>query len=92
MGRPPLPIGTYGKITTVPISGGGQRARCKFRDYDGQVRLVERTGKTELSAQNALKEALRDRQGPTNGHVTRDTKLLDLARNRCHQFAGLSPR
>lgn len=75
-----MPVGTYGKITSRPAAPGGQhRARCKFRDYDGQVRLVERTGRTKSAAEANLKAALRDRQGPASGQLSRDSRVRDLA-------------
>jgi hypothetical protein len=40
VGRPPLPLGTYGKILFLAQPGGQVKARAKFRDFDGRVRLV----------------------------------------------------
>ncbi len=65
MARPPLPVGTYGKIRhqRVPKEGPllGYRARTQVRDSDGRTRPVERTGRTKATAENRLKEAIRDR-------------------------------
>lgn len=44
MGRPPLPLGTYGKVLCAPTPSGQAIARVTFRDYDGRVRLVSPTG------------------------------------------------
>lgn len=60
MSRPPLPIGTYGKIRCTK-RGNSWTARAAFRDYDGVTRDVERNGPTKTAAENKLKEALRDR-------------------------------
>ncbi|WAL65920.1 tyrosine-type recombinase/integrase [Amycolatopsis cynarae] len=79
MGRPPLDIGTYGKIRYSPLPGGGWRARTQFRDYDGKTRPVERTGKTQGKAAQRLREAIREWTGATSGEVTRETKLRELA-------------
>ena len=54
MGRPALPIGTFGKIKTCPTKTG-YRARCLYRDYDGKVHSVEKAGRTKAGAQAALK-------------------------------------
>ncbi|MEU4563941.1 site-specific integrase [Actinoplanes sp. NPDC023936] len=62
MGRPPLPLGTGGKVR-FHRSGQGWVARCGFRDYDGVTRLVERCRGSKAAAERALKEALRDRSG-----------------------------
>ena len=40
MGRPPLPVGTFGKIGFIEQSSGEIQARARFRDYDGRTRLV----------------------------------------------------
>src|SRR4051812_34080935 len=72
MARPPIPIGSFGKITTLPIPGGRFEARCRFRDYDGMTRLVGRQGKT--AAENNLKAALRKRQGPAGAQINSDTR------------------
>jgi hypothetical protein len=38
MARPPLPLGSYGKITSWQ-DGAGWLSRAKFRDFDGVVRM-----------------------------------------------------
>jgi hypothetical protein len=40
MPRPPLPIGTWGKIRRDQLGTNRWRARTNFRDYDGETRLV----------------------------------------------------
>jgi hypothetical protein len=68
MPRPPLPIGTYGTISTRKVADGF-RASTRFRDHDGITRKVERAASTETAAKNRLREHLRDRarQGPNDG-------------------------
>ncbi len=78
MGRPPLPIGTWGKITPYP-AGDGWRAYTKFRDYDGVTRRVSRTGKTASAAERALKRALSERGRSAGTDVTGDTRVRVLA-------------
>jgi hypothetical protein len=79
LGRPSLPLGTFGKIRTYSAPGG-YRCRALFRDYDGVTRPVERTGKTK-AADRALREALRDRdyRTPVDGDLTPATKLSVVA-------------
>lgn len=60
MPRPPLPIGTYGNITTHAVPGGF-RATARFRDHDGVTRKVEKNGATAAIAKNRLRDELRDR-------------------------------
>ena len=58
MGRPPLPVGTFGKIGFVEQSSGEIQARARFRDYDGRTRLVAKTGRSRAAAERALKKEL----------------------------------
>ncbi|TDO58219.1 phage integrase family protein [Kribbella sp. VKM Ac-2571] len=68
MARGPLPVGTWGVITSRVVSRDekGQarkfEARAYFRDMDGQTRLVARWGNTADQAKNRLREALKARQ------------------------------
>lgn len=63
MARPPLPLGSYGKIATWE-DGGAWVARAKFRDFDGVVRLVKRRAKSRAAAERALRAAFVERQAP----------------------------
>ena len=79
MPRPPLPLGTYGKIKTWQ-EGTTWLARAKFRDFDGIVRLVKRSGKTKAAAERELKTALADRQMPVKrAEITGQTTMDKLA-------------
>jgi hypothetical protein len=42
VGRPPLPLGTYGRVLCASTPSGQVMARVKFRDYDSRVRLVSK--------------------------------------------------
>ena len=55
MGRPPLPLGTSGKILFATLPNGRVKARVKFRDYGGRVRLVSKVGPSRAAAERALK-------------------------------------
>lgn len=82
MGRPPLPIGTYGEIALSPAPGrrGRFRARVRFRDVDGITRHVERVGASRAAAVNNLRAALRDRQwSPAGGEITADSTITAVA-------------
>lgn len=81
MGRPPLPVGTAGKIRFQKLGPRRVRARVKYRDHDGEVREINRAGPTQAAAERALKEAIRDRGGPpTDGEITAETRLRDAAK------------
>jgi integrase len=79
VGRPPLPIGTAGKIRHYG-SGDDWRARCSYRDYDGVVRQIERGGTSKAAAIRTLKEAIRDRsRADPSADINPDTKLSIVA-------------
>jgi integrase len=59
--RPPLVIGTWGKIRRVQKGPKLWVAYARYRDHDGITRLFERTDTTAQRAEDALKTALRDR-------------------------------
>jgi integrase len=81
MGRPPLPVGTPGKIRFQKLGKHRIRARVNIRDFDGETREVTRFGPTQASAERRLKEALRDRAGPpSDGEITADTRLRDASK------------
>jgi Phage integrase family len=79
MPRPSLPVGSHGKITTRQ-DGAVFVARTKFRDADGVVRPVKRTGKSRAAAERALKAALAVRQTPiAGGQLSPETRLTKVA-------------
>jgi len=80
VGRPELPIGTYGKIRTEKFGRGRYRARARFRDQDGKTRDVQATAATGPGAVRVLKAKLRDRNTPTTSDdVTSDIRISGLA-------------
>lgn len=79
MPRPPLPLGTYGKIKTWQ-EGKTWLARAQFRDFDGIVRPVKRSGKTKAAAERELRAALADRQMPVKqAEITAQTNVDKVA-------------
>jgi integrase len=76
MARPPLAMGTHGSITikkratsaASKQSNGTARAdsyvaRCRFRDYDGVTRSLERSGPSKTAASRSLQDEIRARAG-----------------------------
>lgn len=65
MARPPLPMGTHGSIKVARRDGvsGSYVAKCRFRDYDGVTRLLERSGATKAAASRAIQDEIRSRIG-----------------------------
>jgi hypothetical protein len=96
MPRAPLPIGTWGAITTWVVQADDKgkavkhKSQARFRDHDGRLRPVSAYGKTKTAAERALLKKLQDR-AKTNrsGELTAMHKidhLLDLWERR---FEGL---
>ena len=70
MGRPPLPVGTWGDITVHPTASGRYEARARYRDYDGITRHARRTGDTPRKAKTALTAAPEEvRQQPVRNEA-----------------------
>lgn len=82
MGRPPLPLGTHGKIGFSVHDGPRPRIRARtyFRDLDGVVRQVTKYGPSKAAAERALKLTLRDRIMPGQSDITAETRVEPLAR------------
>lgn len=79
MGRPPLPLGTWGTITTAKVRDGTYRSLARFRDHDGRTRRVTATGPSKAAAERGLREVLAQRTPPGGDLVTAETRLVDLA-------------
>lgn len=102
MARPPLPIGSWGKISTKVTKTDakgkaiGHMAKANFRDHDGHVRDVRAAGRSASAAEQALLVKLRDRAkvGQT-GELTAMHKvgqLLDLWEKRFKKLVELGKR
>jgi hypothetical protein len=91
MGRPPLALGTAGAIRYYKTDTGF-RARVLVRDYDGQVRALERRAASKTAAERVLKLALRDRApAQARGEITAERRVSALAEAWYASLAHLSP-
>lgn len=98
-GRPPLRIGSHGKITRADLGDGVWLARCRYRDSDGVTRIVERRGQADdhdrrgKLAEDALIEALMKRRPPSGDAITLDTRVAVLVDQHLERLAedGRSP-
>ena len=59
--RPGIPIDGYGEIAFIHRCKGKVEARTRFRDWDGQTRLVQATASSKSAAEVALKKKLTQR-------------------------------
>jgi integrase len=86
VGRPPLPIGSWGLIRTYPIGKDEKgkplryRALARYRDFDGVTRLVQASGRTATQASQKLRMQLQGRAlSGRRGELTGMTKFSDAA-------------
>lgn len=80
MARPPLQIGTHGKIRTQQNPDDTWRAITNFRHRDGKTRPMERQGPTEDKALRRLRKAIRDlNDSPKAVTLTKTSRYKDLA-------------
>lgn len=96
MPRTPLPIGTWGEISTrtLKTKKNGKPtehlAHARFRDHDGKVRAVTATGTTKTAARTALLLRLQNRAKTNHSDdltaAHKVNHLLDLWEKR---FEGL---
>jgi integrase len=76
MGRPPLPLGTWGRIRRYRSGPKSWRATTNYRDYDGETRRIERSGATGAKAERALVEYLKNRARVSGlEDITADTRM-----------------
>jgi integrase len=96
MSRPPLPIGSWGEISTWVAQTDDKdkpvkyKSQAKFRDHDGHVRAVSAYGKTKTAAERAVLKKLQDR-AKTNrsGELTTMHKIIHLLDLWEKRFEGL---
>jgi site-specific recombinase XerD len=81
-GRPRTTIGTFGDFTYIAAVNGKVKARVRFRDDDGQLRLVQATGDSRKSAERALKEKLSQRESYSAGfgELTANSSFASLVK------------
>lgn len=108
MPRPPLDIGTSGKVRTYWRGPDGKwhappdedraaqqwRAITQYRGADGKTRPVERTGTTEAKAKRTLAKAIAEMSGADNdSDITGSTRFREAARVWLKQTKSrVSPR
>ncbi|GAA1784567.1 tyrosine-type recombinase/integrase [Nostocoides veronense] len=80
MSRPRIPVGGYGEITFFPRAKGRVEARTRFRDWDGQTRLVQATASSRPAAEVELKRRLAERNvcQPVDTTLTPDSPFPAL--------------
>lgn len=78
-GRPPLPIGTHGKVSTTEIRPRVFEAITRYCDLDGVVRRVKARGNSRTAAENSLKTALSERRFNAGVQLSGSSKVVDAA-------------
>lgn len=77
--RPPLPLGTWGKISRKKHANGRWRAATRYRDTDGITRTAEAWGTSGAAAERNLVTSFQERQAPTSSEISRNTRLSELS-------------
>lgn len=88
MARPRLPIGTAGKIRAVKDGTHNWRATCQYRDFDGEIRQIRRWATSKTSAENRVREAVRDWQD-SGAEVSGSTKVTAVGDQWFSEFHDL---
>ncbi|TCC51516.1 hypothetical protein E0H73_41095 [Kribbella pittospori] len=98
MPRTPLPIGTWGEISTRTLKLNKTKkngkpvkhlAHARFRDHDGKVRAVTATGTTKTAARTALLTKLQNRAKTNHsGDLTAAHKINHLLNLWERRFEG----
>jgi integrase len=78
-GRPPLPVGIHGNITTRQVRKGVTEARCYVRDADGRRRLVSRRAASKAAARTELVKAVQSRPAFERADITSESTLAAVA-------------
>lgn len=79
-GRQPLPVGTYGDITTRKVSTHVWQAYARYRAANGSLVPIKRRAKTQKAAENRLKEALAEVvKHSGNDEIARTTRVSVIA-------------
>lgn len=91
-GRPPLRIGKHGKITRISLGGDTYLARCRYRDDDGVVRIVERRSPIGARdqhgnlAEQELIDAITARRTPSADDIDGNTLISALCKTYLTQL------
>lgn len=79
MGRPPLPVGTWGDVNAYEEEAGVWRASARYRGRDGRTRTYSRRRRTRGAAKDSLRGALgRMQAGDRTGDLTPESRVSDL--------------
>jgi len=78
MARPPLPIGSWGRIARQQLGPRQWVARARYRDDDGATRKVEARGKSGAEAERNLIAALGRRGSARADEITAETRMSAL--------------
>lgn len=94
MPRPPLAIGSWGKVSRTQVGPKKWRARARFRDFTGTTKTVEAWGRSGAEAQRRLEVELRDRIASAGSEITGEMRLSSLGESWLEEVAqgGLTPQ
>jgi hypothetical protein len=83
--RNPLPLGTWGEISTAVASRDARgrpiryESKARFRDFDGETRRVSAWGTSRSAAKDKLRETLTNRVRTEGAAVLKATDRVAVA-------------
>lgn len=98
MARPPLPLGSWGRIARTRLGPNRWEATCRYRDMDGHTRVVRKRTPTHSKdrqgavAERVLIESLTDRSYMSGSTITPESTILELAVAQASEWDGLAER
>lgn len=75
MARQRMPVGTYGQISYTK-TGGSWKARARFHDLDGVLRLYSKSGRTKTEARNNLTSFFHEHAGSFGDDLVQPTTTV----------------
>jgi len=75
MARQRMPVGTYGQISCTK-TGGSWKARARFHDLDGVLRLYSKSGRTKTEARNNLTSFFHEHAGSFGDDLVQPTTTV----------------
>lgn len=75
MARQRMPVGTYGQISYTK-TGGRWKARARFHDLDGVLRLYSKSGRTKTEARNNLTSFFHEHAGSFGDDLVQPTTTV----------------
>lgn len=78
-GRPAIPLGTWGAISTTQLPSGGWQATTWLRKYNGDKQRVKATARSKSGAETLVKQRCQERLGTTDTEQLKSNSTVQAA-------------